>query len=92
VIPVAVLDPGVISAIAAALLGGGGIGAVAVWRKAGTEAESIAAKTLIEVNQFLRQELETRDKEIKKLRERLAALRRDFDALEAEFQELTSDA
>lgn len=62
--------------------------------------DQIAADTLIKVNQELRLELERRDKEwaaeikrrddeIARLRERLSALRKDFDALEAEFQKVT---
>jgi predicted nuclease with TOPRIM domain len=76
------------AAIAAALLGAGGIGGVLSFRKAGKEAENIAAKTLIEVNEELRRELARRDEEIERLRSKLTKLRRDFDALEAEFRQL----
>jgi predicted nuclease with TOPRIM domain len=64
------------------------------------KTDQIAADTLIKVNEELRRELARRDKEwgeeiqrrdeeIKRLRDRLAALRKDFDALEDEFQKLT---
>jgi uncharacterized protein HemX len=64
------------------------------------KTDQIAADTLIKVNEELRRELARRDKEwaeeiqrrddeIRRLRQRLAELREDFDALEAEFQKVT---
>ncbi len=85
----AAIDPTVISAVSGALLGGGLLGGYAVYRKAGPEADQIVAKTLIEVNEYLRKELELRDKEIDKLRKRLAQLRKDFNTLEEEFHKLS---
>lgn len=84
----AALDPSILTAGIAAVLGGGFAGGVAVWRKAGPEADQIVAKTLIEVNEHLRKELALRDEEIDRLRKRLRELRRDFDALEDEFHKL----
>lgn len=66
----------------------------------GAKADQIAADTLIKVNEELRRELgrrdkewreeiERRDEEIKRLRDKLATLRRDFDALEDEFKRVT---
>lgn len=57
-----------------ALLGGGFIGAVAAFRKAGAESSSVATQSLIAVNEELRRELARRDSELAKLRERLAVL------------------
>lgn len=86
----AAVDPGLVTTLAGALLAGGGGGALYAYRKAKPEAEAITSATLIEVNEFLRKELRSRDEEIEALRKRLADLRRDFDALEAEFQKITS--
>jgi len=83
------IDPTFITAVAGAILSGGLIGALAIYRKAGPEAEQIVAQTLIEVNEHLRKELALRDEEIERLRKRLNELRRDFDALEAEFHKLS---
>jgi hypothetical protein len=82
------VDPSLMTAIAGGLLGGGFIGGIAVWRKSGPEADQIVAKTLIEVNEFLRKELALRDEEIEKLRKRLKDLRKDFNALEDEFHKV----
>jgi uncharacterized protein HemX len=65
------------------------------------KTDQIAADTLIKVNDELRRELKRRDEEwaeeikrrddeIQRLRDRLSTLRVDFDALEAEFQKVTS--
>lgn len=88
-IPFAAIDPAIVTAIAGGVLSGGLIGALAIWRKSGPEAEQIVAATLIEVNEHLRKELALRDEEIERLRKRLNELRRDFDALEAEFHKLS---
>jgi chromosome segregation ATPase len=84
--------PGV-AALAAAILGTGGISALLTLRKAGREAENIAAKTLIEVNEELRRELARRDEEIESLRKKLAevraelvAVRRNVDDLDAQLR------
>ena len=85
----AVLDPGIIAAAVAGMLGGGLVGAAAAWRKAGPEADQIVSETLIEVNEHLRQELTLRDTEIDKLRGCLCKLRTDLDALEVKLRELS---
>jgi predicted RNase H-like nuclease (RuvC/YqgF family) len=87
VIPFAELDP-IASAAIAALLGGGLIGSVVAARKAGPEAESIAARTLIEVNEELRKELDRRDKLIDALERRLTHMREEIEGLEREVAEL----
>jgi uncharacterized protein HemX len=67
------------------------------------KTDQIAADTLIKVNEELRRELERRDKELRaeikrrdeeigRLKARLTALRKDFDALEAEFHKLGSSS
>lgn len=68
------MDPTAAAALIAALLGAGGLGAFASFRKAGKESESIATQTLIAVNDELRKELVRRDEEIGRLRERIARL------------------
>lgn len=82
-IPGAEIDP-FSSAVVATLLGGGFITAVVAWRKAGPEGESIAARTLIEVNQELRNELDRRDKLIDALERRLTHMREEIEGLEKE--------
>lgn len=88
-IPLAAVDPA-FTAIIGALLGGGIIQAIVRYRKAGPEIDQVVSKTLIEVNEYLRKELELRDAEIDKLRRRLADLRRDFNALEKDFREMSN--
>lgn len=88
-IPIAEISGPVIAAIAAGMLSGGLVSAVANWRKSGPEADQIVSRTLIEVNEHLRQELELRDREIDRLRRRLSTLRKDFDALAEELQKLS---
>ena len=56
------------------LLGGGFLGAIVTFRKAGAESASIATKTLIAVNEELRRDLTRRDTELAILRERVAVL------------------
>lgn len=68
------MDVGTFTAFTAAILGAGGIGALAAFRKAGAEADGLAAQTLIAVNTELRRELTRRDEEITRLRERVAVL------------------
>lgn len=79
------LDPTVLGALVTALLGGSLVAAIAAYRKAGPEAEAIAARTLIQVNDELRKELSRRaaehavelaqrDDAIATLRERVAVL------------------
>jgi hypothetical protein len=70
----ALIDPGAIALLVTAILGSGGIASFFARRKAGAEAESIAAATLIAVNEELRRELSRRDEEIARLRERVAVL------------------
>jgi uncharacterized protein YlxW (UPF0749 family) len=84
----AAIDPTIITAMAAAILGGGFLTGIAIWRKSGPEAEQIVAATLIQVNEHLRKELELRDEEIERLRKRLTQLRADFNTLEDEFRAL----
>lgn len=75
-IPLAVaLDPTLVTMIVGVILGGGGLTAYAVARKAGPEADQIVAATLIEVNKHLREELALRDKEIEHLRDEVTRLR-----------------
>lgn len=81
------VDNTTLAALVTALLGGGFIAAIAAYRKAGPEAEAIAAQTLIRVNEELRKELSRRatehaaelahrDEQIATLRERVAVLER----------------
>lgn len=58
----------------AIILGGGFLGAIITFRKAGAESSSIATETLIAVNKELRLELTRRDTELGLLRERIAVL------------------
>jgi predicted nuclease with TOPRIM domain len=88
-IPLAAVDPA-FTAIVGVLLGGGAIQAIVHYRKAGPEIDQVVSQTLITVNEHLRKELELRDVEIERLRKRLADLRKDFNALEDEFRELSS--
>lgn len=87
---IAAIDPTLVTALAGAVLSGGLVGALAIWRKAGPEAEQIVAATLIQVNEHLRKELALRDEEIEGLRKRMSELRRDFDLLEVEFHKLST--
>lgn len=70
--------------IVSGILGGGALAAIAAVRKAGPESESIAARTLIEVNNELRKELDRRDKIINSLEERLSFMRETIEGLEQE--------
>lgn len=99
------MDLSAFSLLIAALLGGSGIGAVAVLRKAKAESENIAAKTLIEVNAELRKELARRDAEIKRqydeivrlrgeisnLQTKLSAVQKDLGTLERQFLRLSGE-
>jgi hypothetical protein len=80
------IDPSIFAGVVTALLGGGALGAYAAWRKAGPEAESIAAKTLIAVNSELRAELARRDEawatEMARKNEEIAACRERIAVLE----------
>ena len=78
------MDPAI---LIAAILGAGGIGGAAAWRKAGEEADSIAATTLIAVNKELRTEiarlrsdLDQERRDSRELRGRVAELERRLDA------------
>lgn len=98
------LDPTATLALLALLTGAVTAVAGAIWggRKTKAETESIATKTTLEVNEALREELAENRKEAQRLRETLhkrdlelealqrkfAALRRDFDVLEAEINAL----
>ena len=77
------MDPQLLVALILAL---GGLGGAAAWRKAGREAESIAATTLIEVNKELRTEiarlrsdLDQERRDSLQLRDRVAELERRLD-------------
>lgn len=70
----ATIDPSTFALLVAAILGTGGISGLVAYRKTGSESESIAARTLIAVNDELRKELARRDSEIVQLRERVAVL------------------
>jgi hypothetical protein len=67
----ATTDPAPLVAIIAAILGGGGIGAIVAYRKAGPEVESISVNTLKGVIQEMRTELERKDRTIDGLNHRL---------------------
>lgn len=94
------LDPaalGTLGVLCASIIGG-----IVGLRKVRPEAESIATKTTLEVNEALREELadrrqeaehlrgelRQRDSEMESLQRRFARLRLDFDALEAELNAL----
>lgn len=68
------MDTATFATFVTAVLGAGGIGALTAFRKAGVEADGLAAQTLIAVNAELRRELVRRDGEIATLRERVAVL------------------
>lgn len=68
------IDPSVLAVAVSTILGGGIIFAIAAYRKAGPEADAIAAKTLILVNEELRKELGRRDQEIARLTRRVSDL------------------
>jgi predicted transcriptional regulator len=76
------MDTTIFIAILTALLGGGGIGAVVAYKKAGPEVESISVKTMREVIEELRLELGRLQGENKKLRETVRKL--EITALKAE--------
>lgn len=81
-------DPGLITGAAGALLGAGGLSAIASYRKAGTEKQHTWAGTLIEVNDELRKELKRRDQEIDRLQAELSRLRNKFVELQSDFDAL----
>jgi flagellar motility protein MotE (MotC chaperone) len=80
------LDPAVFATLIAAVLGAGGIGAFAAYRKVGPENEDLAAKTMAFVNDELRKELARRDElhraELHERDERIAGLRERVAVLE----------
>ena len=78
------IDGELIAPLATLILGGGLVKGIIDYRKAGPESESIAARTLIEVNEELRRELERRDKIISSLEERLSFMRETIEGLEQE--------
>lgn len=82
------IDPATFAALAATILGAGGIGAFATYRKAGKEAENIAAQTLISVNEELRRELARRDEELDELRDDQAELRKAINSRDQEIFKL----
>lgn len=55
------------------LLGGGFIGGVAAFRRAGSESNAIATESLIKVNEELRRELARLNDEVARLRTALEA-------------------
>lgn len=61
------LTPALISLLGV-ILGGGFVGGVVAFRKAGAESGAIATETLIKVNQELRVELNRLNDEVKRLR------------------------
>jgi len=83
-IPFSAIDPGAIAAIAAALLGAGGIGGFAAYRKAGKEAESISVQTMVAVNEELRREIARRDEQLKEAKEELTGAKERIAVLESE--------
>lgn len=101
-IPVATIDPGLVTAIVVALLGGGLLGGIAILRKSGPEAEQIVAETLIKVNEHLRTELERRDKEwqdqvdrrdreITRLRDEVNRLRERLSEVQEDLQKVETE-
>ncbi len=98
----AALDPTIVTAIAGAILSGGLLGAAAMFRKSGPEADQIVAKTLIEVNEYLRKELderdkkwaaevERRDKEIDRLQGEIGRLRDRLKEVQDDLQRVESE-
>jgi peptidoglycan hydrolase CwlO-like protein len=96
------IDPVVVTAIVAALLGGGWLGGLAIFRKAGPEAKQVVADTLIQVNQHLREELERRDKdwqtqidrrdkEINHLRDEVKRLRNRLSEVQDDLQRVETE-
>lgn len=85
---IAAIDPGLFVAFVAAVLGAGGIGSIVAFRKAGKEADEIAARTLIAVNDELRKELRRRDDELSALRGRVSEAESQLEAKEREVAEL----
>lgn len=85
---IAAVEPSVLSAIVVAILGGGGVGAFLAYRKTGAEAESIAARTLIEVNEELRTELARSREELGRARSEVEHARNEIAQLRAECQAL----
>ena len=82
----AAIETGPLIAIVVTLIAAGVLGGAAAFRKAGRESQSIAARTLIEVNEHLReevarvrksfeQELTLKQNEIDELREEVGRLR-----------------
>jgi peptidoglycan hydrolase CwlO-like protein len=99
---VAAIDPGLVTAVAAALLGGGLLAGIGILRKSGPEAEKIVADTLIQVNQHLREELERRDKEweeqverrdreIERLRQEVNRLRGRLDGVQKDLERVETE-
>lgn len=86
-LPIAEIDP-LASAAVTAILGGGGFTAWRVARTAGRESESIAARTLIEVNEELRKELDRKDRIIDQLEKRMAHMRKEMESLEQDIAAL----
>ena len=80
-LPIAEVDP-LVSAAVTAILSGGGFTAWRVARTASRESESIAARTLIEVNEELRKELDRKDRIIDQLEKRMAHMRKEMESLE----------
>jgi hypothetical protein len=92
---IAAIDPTPL--IAAATLSVGAVGSVLTYRKVKAEAESIAARTLIEVNEDLRKELTRReiafkaelarrDAEITRLNAEVERLRESLSVLQRDFE------
>jgi predicted nuclease with TOPRIM domain len=100
VIEVAALDSSAFAALGTLIVAV--VGAVFGWYKVKPEAESIATRTTLEVNEALRGELadgrveaerlrgllRKRDEELETLQRRFTTLRREFDDLEGELQSL----
>lgn len=82
-IPFAELDAGLVGVVTT-ILGGGLVYAYVAFKKAGPETEGIAARTLIEVNDDLRKELDRRDRTIDLLEKRLSHMREEIEILEQE--------
>lgn len=80
-------DPTIISTAIASVVGLAGGGALASWRKAGAESESVAVATMRVVIGELRTELDHKDEELDRQRRELAQLRGRLNEAETALNE-----
>jgi ubiquinone biosynthesis protein UbiJ len=91
IVTAAFTDSVAFAAIVTTILGGGLIGAIAAFRKAGPEVESISVKTMRDVIAELRDELTRLSNENRRLRqivEQLEGVARENAALQARVERL----